>query len=388
MATDYFWNPAATDGDLSNANNWYPEPPTSGGKASFSNGDNWYFGGLAADSSNITTGFNNLNANSIVLGTVIWFATYQGNFGLAPQYTLEVSSFTNSTTTATATTAVNHGYAVGDTVTLSGASLAAYNGTFTIATVPSNTTFTYAMGSDPGGSSATTGKVYRNWAPIIPCSSAIVGQNVLPQNTGTGALRLVADYGTSAAAVQVLSTLNSAGTDSGFEPVRFQFNNSSATCSVLGGQVGIATSTPAVTSTLGTVTVAGSQSVVDLGRDLTYTTMTVNNGTVTDYGGGSGRTVTIWSGSLTLLNQTVVGTLNCRGGASYCEGRPASGNTINTLNLFGGNADFSGDPSQFQVGAIALRDGTLTTAYYGQLANTPTVTLDMTDKTILSVTRS
>lgn len=52
-----------------------------------------------------------------------------------------------NTTTATATTSVNHGFTPGSSVTISGASPNGYNGTFTITSVPTPTTFTYTVSS-------------------------------------------------------------------------------------------------------------------------------------------------------------------------------------------------------------------------------------------------
>ncbi|MGE0343812.1 MAG: hypothetical protein AB7O86_12195 [Porticoccaceae bacterium] len=74
-----------------------------------------------------------------------------------------LSSLTSVGTVATGTTAAPHGLAVGNSVTIAGASPAAYNGTFTVATVPSVTTFTYAFA---GGASPATGTktFYQNFA--------------------------------------------------------------------------------------------------------------------------------------------------------------------------------------------------------------------------------
>lgn len=55
------------------------------------------------------------------------------------------STLTSSSTTATVTTSQNHGMIVGDVVVISGASQTEYNGTYTVATVPSLTTFTYTF---------------------------------------------------------------------------------------------------------------------------------------------------------------------------------------------------------------------------------------------------
>lgn len=67
-----------------------------------------------------------------------------------------ISSITRVATTATLTTAANHGLATGMQVTISGALPAQYNGTFTV-TVTGATTFTYTMASDPGASASPVG---------------------------------------------------------------------------------------------------------------------------------------------------------------------------------------------------------------------------------------
>ena len=68
---------------------------------------------------------------------------------------LIVSGITSSGSTATVTSRFAHNLAVGCTVVITGCDQGAYNGTFTIATVPSPTTFTYTMVSAPGVSPAT-----------------------------------------------------------------------------------------------------------------------------------------------------------------------------------------------------------------------------------------
>ena len=61
--------------------------------------------------------------------------------------TLSVSSLTRSGTTATATTAVPHGYIVGDYVTFAGSLISGWNAKYKIVTVPSTTTFTFTVAS-------------------------------------------------------------------------------------------------------------------------------------------------------------------------------------------------------------------------------------------------
>lgn len=67
-----------------------------------------------------------------------------------------ISSITYISTTATLTTAAAHGLSTGDVVKVSGATPAAYNGTFTI-TVTGANTFTYTMLSNPGANAGTVG---------------------------------------------------------------------------------------------------------------------------------------------------------------------------------------------------------------------------------------
>jgi len=62
---------------------------------------------------------------------------------------VSIASLSNATTTATITTAIAHNFKVGQSVVVRGATDANFNGTFTIASVPSITTFTYIMSSTP-----------------------------------------------------------------------------------------------------------------------------------------------------------------------------------------------------------------------------------------------
>jgi hypothetical protein len=79
-----------------------------------------------------------------------------GYIYLSDPQTQTISSITRVTTTATLTTAQAHGLMTGMQVTVSGATPAQYNGTFTI-TVTGASTFTYVMGSDPGSSASPAG---------------------------------------------------------------------------------------------------------------------------------------------------------------------------------------------------------------------------------------
>ena len=72
--------------------------------------------------------------------------------------TLQVSTITFVSTTATLTTSSAHGLTTGNTVTVYGAVPAVYNGTYTI-TVTTTTAFTYTLASAPGSNASPPGWV-------------------------------------------------------------------------------------------------------------------------------------------------------------------------------------------------------------------------------------
>lgn len=69
-------------------------------------------------------------------------------FSVFNNYGRSVSSITRSSTTATVTTAIDHGYATGDSVVIAGAAQTDYNGVYVI-TVTGDTTFTYTVANSP-----------------------------------------------------------------------------------------------------------------------------------------------------------------------------------------------------------------------------------------------
>lgn len=77
-----------------------------------------------------------------------------------------VTSVTSSSTTATVTTTLPHGLAVGDNVNIAGATQTEYNGKYAVVTVPSSTTFTYTF----AGSLTTpaTGTILVNPDVVVP----------------------------------------------------------------------------------------------------------------------------------------------------------------------------------------------------------------------------
>jgi uncharacterized phage protein gp47/JayE len=77
--------------------------------------------------------------------------------GLTAVQTISVSNLIRSGTTATATTSSDHTIAVGMDITIAGANETAYNGTFTVVSIPAANQFTYTVSGSP--STPATGTI-------------------------------------------------------------------------------------------------------------------------------------------------------------------------------------------------------------------------------------
>lgn len=74
--------------------------------------------------------------------------------GIVPKR-FAISSGSSTSTTLTVNTTLAHGLNIGDSVVIEGASLAGYNGTFTVATVPTTTSLTITDAANPGALGAS-----------------------------------------------------------------------------------------------------------------------------------------------------------------------------------------------------------------------------------------
>lgn len=99
--------------------------------------------------------------------------------GSAPASTSRaITAASAATNVATITTSVAHGFSVGQVVTIAGVTNTAYNGTFTVASVPTATTFTYTLGSTPTASSGGTAtNVLQNRVSISTPGETALGNN-------------------------------------------------------------------------------------------------------------------------------------------------------------------------------------------------------------------
>jgi hypothetical protein len=119
------------------------------------------------------------------LGSVRYNTTLQTFEGYTTYNGQTISSITNVTTIATLTTAANHNLTTGTFITVSGATPAAYNGTFSI-TVVDAVSFTYTMLTDPAGSATVVG-LYKVgvWGQIGGGATGNGGDQVFVENNQT-----------------------------------------------------------------------------------------------------------------------------------------------------------------------------------------------------------
>jgi hypothetical protein len=142
------------------------------------------------------------------VGSIRYNTTLQTFEGYSTYSGQTISSITNSTTTATLTTAANHNLTTGAFVTVSGATPSAYNGTFSI-TVTGDTTFTYTMLTDPAGSATVVGSYKVGvWGQIGGGATGNGGDQVFVENSQTVTASYEIPVGKNASTVSPI-TINS-----------------------------------------------------------------------------------------------------------------------------------------------------------------------------------
>lgn len=151
-------------------------------------GDTTMSGNLAVNSTGqvrLPNGTTAQRSATPTVGSIRYNTTLQTFEGYSTYSGQTISTITNSTTTATLTTATAHNLTSGTFVTISGATPAAYNGTFSI-TVTGNTTFTYTMLTDPAASASTVGSyVVGVWGQIGGGATGNGGDQVFVENSQT-----------------------------------------------------------------------------------------------------------------------------------------------------------------------------------------------------------
>ena len=203
---------------------------------------------------------------------------------------------TESGTTVTVTTTVANGLAAGDPVTISGAGNTGYDGTFTVLTVPTATTFTYTDSTaglaNPGGGTAALAR----GIPVSltgPTAGVTSGQFTLTYNSALLSISgasvdpgLAASYGATLTYNTALSSPGAAVIDfSATSPLPSATTNI-AQASESGNTVTITTATSANLAAGQTVTIAsffGVRADVYAGYNGSFTVLSVPNSTTFTY---------------------------------------------------------------------------------------------------------
>jgi hypothetical protein len=157
------------------------------GNGSFT-GDGTFSGNLAVNGTGqikIPNGTTAQRSATPAVGSVRFNTTLQTFEGYSTYSGQTISTITNVTTVATLTTAANHNLITGTFVTVSGATPAAYNGTFSI-TVVNAVSFTYTMLTDPAGSATVVGSYKVGvWGQIGGGATGNGGDQVFVENGQT-----------------------------------------------------------------------------------------------------------------------------------------------------------------------------------------------------------
>lgn len=203
------------------------------------------------------------------------------------------------------------------------------------------------------GTSAAPGGYWQ-----IGATLASLGAPVLDGSNPQGSGRIKIDFGSTAGTINVYNT-GSLSTDIGFEATRC-IGSALTTINVYSGRFGLATNSPAETSTVTTINVtgniSGSGSICDCGSGVTWTTASCAAGGQLNLA-SAGTTMTTSSGGIaTVIGAGLVGTVNA-GGQTYMNNR-VGGTDVTTLNIYDtGIADFSGNPSASTVATMNIYAG-------------------------------
>lgn len=188
----------------------------------------------------------------------------------------------------------------------------------------------------------------------------------VPTINSNGAGRVKLDFGSSAAVINIASTGDQPSLDVGLEPMRL-IGSGIVSVSVTGGLVGIATSAPSETATVGDVSVSNafSPAQINMGPGVTWTNASVASGN----GGGAfltaqtgGTLLTTSSGATANMSGTGAIATVIAGGVTQLNQRTGAAD-VTTLTVYpGGLADFSGNPVLATVtnatvynGAVGIR---------------------------------
>jgi hypothetical protein len=242
----------------------------------------------------------------------------------------------------TITTTQAHGLSVGERVDITGVGVAGYNGTFTVASVPSPTTFTYTAsqtGLAASGGGTATPHLRNNGADSQAFTVAVGDQPI----TATAATSVSATEGTAASAV-TLATFTDADTTSVPADFRVSIN--------WGDGTALDTTSGAVTGSAGAFSVTGTHTYKDAGKFTAQVTITDVHTSTT--GGDNGGAMAMASPTVTVADAALTGSTT--GSLSGTAGTPLNNVVVSTFT----DASPNGTATDFTA-TINWGDGTPST---------------------------
>jgi hypothetical protein len=203
-----------------------------------------------------------------------------------------------------------------------------------------------------------------------PATVTNVGLPAPDGSGGPGPTRWKQNNGTAAGTWNLYASLSSNG-DSPQTPITLSGSNAANTINLMGGVAGVGVLTP--NEAVQFPTIRANNGTLYVGSGALVSTIQNNGGNLTVAAGG--WTGTNAAGTLTTRGTFAVNALTCVGGTIHLNHRAASGTSVGTLNVFGADADYSGNPAPATNGATVLRSGSLVQFLPGQV-NPGTVTVD------------
>ena len=142
----------------------------------------------SAVTSSSSTVWTDQRVDQAIMMTMDWANTRYKiltSTGTASTTNLATSAGSWSLSVVTLTTgSTAHGMLVGDMINVSGITPSGYNGQYTVATVPSTTTLTYALASDPGSYTTPHGTISLINLPLVGISSPLNRRRFIRARTG------------------------------------------------------------------------------------------------------------------------------------------------------------------------------------------------------------
>jgi len=199
---------------------------------------------------------------------------------------------------------------------------------------------------------------------------------------GNGSQCIKINSGTWQTNINFYANSNQSG-EAGMPPAVFLGANTNNALYQVGGVVALALTSPADTSTFGTISTEGGTLYVGPGVQFTKF---INNGCTAAnlQAGSNGCMIVSLGGNTTTQGTFAVGNAQALGGNLILNHRPATGTMVGSLILNGGTLDLSQNPSTGTMGATIWGSGKIKVFQDGQI-NWGTVTPSFGGKETMSV---